>query len=94
MNPKLMRQLYQPRIVSRRNRLLQRFRRNLAVAFRTRPGLLTNVYNVVLHKILRENTGVTLNFLREDVPRNWPQMCDSVTGNFHVINPSDFRVLE
>jgi transposase len=34
-----------------------------------------------------------LNFLREKVPRNWAEFCDSVTDNFRVINPKDFRVV-
>ena len=34
-----------------------------------------------------------LTFLREDVPKNWTSYCDSVTDNFRVINPKDFRVL-
>jgi transposase len=35
----------------------------------------------------------TLGFLREKVPRNWPDLCDSVTDNFRVINPKHFRVM-
>jgi transposase len=35
----------------------------------------------------------TLNFLREEVPRNWAELCDSVTDNFRVIKPNDFRVV-
>ena len=35
----------------------------------------------------------TLGFLRETVPRNWAELCDSVTDNFRVINPKDFRVM-
>src|ERR1019366_4914247 len=35
----------------------------------------------------------TLGFLREKVPRNWANLCDSVTDNFRVINPKDFRVV-
>ena len=34
----------------------------------------------------------TLSFLREKVPGNWADLCDSVTDNFRVINPKDFRV--
>src|SRR5271157_4948820 len=33
----------------------------------------------------------TLSFLRETVPRNWANLCDSVTDNFRVISPKDFR---
>ena len=36
----------------------------------------------------------TLGFLREKVPRNWADFCDSVTDNFRVINLADFRVLK
>jgi transposase len=34
-----------------------------------------------------------LGFLRDEVPKNWPKYADSVTDNFRVINPGDFRVL-
>jgi transposase len=34
-----------------------------------------------------------LGFLREEVHRNWPAYRDSVTDNFRVINPKDFRVM-
>jgi hypothetical protein len=35
-----------------------------------------------------------LNFLRKEIPKNWAIFCDSVTDNFRVINPADFRVLK
>ena len=35
----------------------------------------------------------TLGFLRETVPRNWADLCDSVTDNFRVIHRKDFRVM-
>jgi len=35
----------------------------------------------------------TLGFLRENVPRNWSKFRDSVTDNFRVISPKDFRVM-
>ena len=35
-----------------------------------------------------------LHFLREEVPKNWAVFCDSVTDNFRIINPADFRVLK
>ena len=35
----------------------------------------------------------TLSFLREKVPGNCADLCDSVTDNFRVINPKDFRVM-
>jgi len=34
-----------------------------------------------------------LSFLREEVPRNWENLRDSVTDNFRVISPNDFRVM-
>jgi transposase len=41
----------------------------------------------------RQFAEATLGFLREKVPRNWPELCDSVTDNFRVISPKDFRVV-
>ena len=35
----------------------------------------------------------TLSFLRGTVPKNWRTLCDSVSDNFRVISPADFRVL-
>jgi len=34
-----------------------------------------------------------LDFLREQVPRDWHRLCDQVTDNFRVIDPGNFRVL-
>src|SRR4249920_258853 len=56
----------------------------------------------VMHKHLTHNkcyatyrkfAEATLEFLRENVPRRWPEFRDSVTDNFRVIDPKDFRVL-
>ena len=41
----------------------------------------------------REFAEAALDFLRKKVPKCWPDFCDSVTDNFRVINPKDFRVL-
>ena len=41
----------------------------------------------------REFADAALEFLREKVPKCWPEPCDSVTDNFRVINPKDFRVV-
>jgi transposase len=41
----------------------------------------------------REFAGAVLTFLREKVPQNWADLRDTVTDNFRVINPKDFRVL-
>ncbi len=35
----------------------------------------------------------TLDFLRDKVPRSWPEFCDSITDNFRIISPKDFRLL-
>ena len=34
-----------------------------------------------------------LIFLREEVPRNWDAYCDTVSDNFRIISPKDFRIL-
>jgi hypothetical protein len=34
-----------------------------------------------------------LTFLREEVPKKWHIYCDTVTDNFRVIDPKNFRVL-
>jgi transposase len=56
----------------------------------------------VMHKHVTHNKSyatcaqfadATLGFLREKVPRNWADLCDSVTDNFRIINPKDFRVV-
>jgi transposase len=41
----------------------------------------------------REFAGTVLGFLRESVPRRWPDIRDSVTDNFRVVNPKNFRIL-
>ena len=41
-----------------------------------------------------EFADATLGFLREKVPRNWSLFRSSVTDNFRVINPKDFRVMK
>lgn len=35
----------------------------------------------------------TLNFLREKIPRDWHSFRDSVTNNFRIIKPTDFRFM-
>jgi transposase len=35
----------------------------------------------------------TLEFLRQKVPRNWREYADSVSDNFRVISPKEFRVM-
>ena len=41
----------------------------------------------------RQFADATLDFLCDKVPKNWEGFRDSVTDNFRVINPKDFRVL-
>jgi len=41
----------------------------------------------------RDFADATLEFLRDKVPKNWPELCDSVTDNFRIIDPKDFRVV-
>ena len=40
-----------------------------------------------------EFADTTLSFLREKVPRNWANFRASVSANFRVISPMDFRVM-
>ena len=56
----------------------------------------------VMHKHLTHNkcwrdyptfAQAVLWFLRDKVPRCWEMFRDSVTDNFRVINPKDFRVI-
>jgi transposase len=56
----------------------------------------------VMHKHVTHNKSyatcaqfadATLGFLREKVPRNWADLCDSVTDNFRIISPRNFRVM-
>lgn len=41
----------------------------------------------------REFAGAILTFLREKIPQNWAEFSDTVTDNFRVIDPKDFRVV-
>jgi transposase len=45
------------------------------------------------YQAYREFADDMLKFLRQTVPRRWPEFRDSVTDNFRVIDPNDFRVL-
>ncbi|MGF7209762.1 transposase [Skermanella aerolata] len=45
------------------------------------------------YSTFREFCTALLSFLRGDVPRNWRSLCDSVSDNFRVIDPDQFRVL-
>jgi hypothetical protein len=52
-----------------------------------------NVTHNKTYETCAQFADAALNFLREKVPRNWAEFCDSVTDNFRVINPKDFRVV-
>ena len=41
----------------------------------------------------RDFSVAMLTFLRDTVPANWDVMCDEVTDNFRVINPTDYRII-
>ena len=45
------------------------------------------------HETFAEFRDAILTFLREEVPRKWDAYCDSISDNFRVISPKDFRVL-
>ena len=77
-----------------------RFPQVLSKSPRPRPrierlwGLMhRNVTHNKCYATCAQFADATLGFLREKVPRNWADLCDSVTDNFRVISPNDFRVL-
>jgi transposase len=45
------------------------------------------------HATYNEFCDAVLGFLRHDVSSRWNTFCDSVTDNFRIISPEDFRVL-
>src|SRR5260370_23621964 len=45
------------------------------------------------YETFRDFSDAILTFLREEVPRNWHLYCDTVTDNFPIISPKEFRVL-
>ena len=56
----------------------------------------------VMHKNITHNkcyetcgefAEAALTFLRDEVPTRWAEFCDSVTDNFRIISPKDFRLL-
>ncbi len=52
-----------------------------------------NVTHNKTYATCAEFADAALGFLRDKVPRNWAEFCDSVTDNFRVIDPKDFRVV-
>ena len=52
-----------------------------------------NVTHNTCYATCAQFADAALCFLRETVPRNWVSLYDSVTDNFRVIDPKDFRVM-
>jgi transposase len=52
-----------------------------------------NVTHNETYETCAQFADAALGFLRDKVPRNWADFCDSVADNFRVINPKDFRVM-
>jgi len=52
-----------------------------------------NVTHNRCHATYNAFAQAVLGFLREDVPKKWHTLCDSVSDNFRIISPGDFRVL-
>ncbi len=52
-----------------------------------------NVTHNKCYETCAEFAEATLEFLRAEVPRRWTEICDSVTDNFRIISPKDFRLL-
>jgi len=52
-----------------------------------------NVTHNRCYATFNEFCDAMLGFLKEDVPKNWKNLCDDVSDNFRVISPKDFRVL-
>ena len=52
-----------------------------------------NVTHNRSYATFRDFAATVLAFLTQQVPKNWPALCDKVTDNFRVIDPSEFRVL-
>jgi hypothetical protein len=52
-----------------------------------------NLTNNQSYLTFRDFKTAVMAFLTKAVPENWSLICDSVSDNFRVINPADFRVL-
>jgi transposase len=53
-----------------------------------------NITHNKVYSTFKNFADVLLTFLRVDVPKNWHLYRDSITDNFRVINPKDFRVIK
>ena len=52
-----------------------------------------NITHNKTYDTCKEFAEATLEFLRENVPRNWAKYRSAITDNFRVISPMDFRVI-
>ena len=52
-----------------------------------------NVTHNKTYATVAQFADAALGFLRQTVPRDWAGLCDSVTDNFRVIRPKDFRLM-
>ena len=52
-----------------------------------------NITHNKTYSTCKEFAEATLSFLRDNVPRNWAKYRSTVTDNFRVISPKDFRVI-
>jgi transposase len=52
-----------------------------------------NVTHNRCYETCAEFAEATLDFLPNQVPERWAEFCDSVTDNFRIISPKDFRLL-
>jgi transposase len=44
------------------------------------------------HSSIRAFQAAVLTFLRHEVPRRWPALCDAVSDNFRIIDPKNYRI--
>jgi transposase len=52
-----------------------------------------NITHNKCYATISQFSAAALEFLRDEVPRNWGTLCDRVTDNFHVKSPNCFRFL-
>jgi transposase len=52
-----------------------------------------NVTHNKCYPSFNEFSDELLRFLRQDVPARWSQLCDQVSDNFRVIDPTKFRIV-
>jgi transposase len=52
-----------------------------------------NITHNRCYQTFSEFKEAVLTFLREEVPEKWHIFCDTVTDNFRIISPKDFRVI-